>query len=92
MGTVPDLNGIITTEVFTKGNDSLNEREKPRSRKKHIFRQGFPIIAIWVLIASENTQLSELSDISAVNSARCQQDRHGDEGVTDYKRTALKFP
>lgn len=44
IGTVPDLNGIITTELFTTGNNNLNERENPgavkKEKKKHIFWEG----------------------------------------------------
>ena len=54
MGTVPDLNGIITTEVFAAGNDSLNERGKTQEPEKTQAR--FPIIAILVHIESENTR------------------------------------
>lgn len=39
IGTVPDLNGIITTELFATGNNNLNERENPgavkKEKKKH---------------------------------------------------------
>lgn len=52
IGTVPDLNGIITTELFATGNNNLNERENPgavkkrkektlKKKTKHIFWEGF---------------------------------------------------
>lgn len=37
VGTVPDLNGIITTEVFATGNNNLNERQNPRAGKNKTF-------------------------------------------------------
>ena len=49
MGTFPDLNEIITTEVLAIGNDSANERGKPTSQEKNtFFLARFPITAIWV--------------------------------------------
>lgn len=47
VGTVPDLNGIITTA----GNNSLNERESPGAElKKPRSPETFPIIAIRVTV------------------------------------------
>lgn len=62
IGTVPDLNGIITTELFATGNNNLNERENPgavkKEKKKHLkknkkkthFLGRFLIVAFWVHI------------------------------------------
>lgn len=60
IGTVPDLNGIITTELFATGNNNLNERENPgavKKRKEKTLKKNkthflgrFLIVAFWVHI------------------------------------------